>query len=158
MGKSGKTEFEFLDFYHERVEKWRQAQANAIAVELAKEEAADAASAALFNDRLNALGRRPSFDDPNKHVRESLQIEQSNVATGFREKISLLRKRMNEFTDTGYLGLTSRRAGLLVQLSEMTHEGWEIVSCHGSDEVSVGHMGGGSSHNILILLRRNVGE
>jgi hypothetical protein len=40
----------------------------------------------------------------------------------------------------------------------MTHEGWEIVSCHGSDEVSVGHMGGSSSHNILVLLRRNVGE
>ncbi len=154
MGNAGKTAFELLDFYHERVNKWLQAHADAIAAELAKEEEAFAAADALIRDRLNALPPASSYCPQT--TRRSVETERDNLSRSFIEKRQLLKERMREFTSPGDIGLTQRRAGLLVQLSEMTQEGWEIVSCHGSDQVSIGMHSGSSSHNIIILLRREL--
>jgi hypothetical protein len=168
MGTAVKTEFEFLDFYHERVERWLDAQADALKAALAIQQA-----------RLDAQKERWRAQDAarehERHTAEQRMTFSGKVAEKFFESRTAIDnereayhkpireldeqiERIKDGRRDRYDKYGLRRRGLLSQLSEMVHEGWEIVACHGSDNVSIGASGGGSSHNILILLRRNVVE
>lgn len=146
MGAAVKTEFEFLDFYHERVEVGLRGQADLPYAELDKAKKALESVYAAIQSARAAMDTTPANYDPKESE------TRHRTRDYYRERVKELEAQVKQ------VPLARRRAGVLAQLSAMVHEGWEIVSCHGSDQVSIGMHSGYSEHNILILLRRNVGE